>query len=63
MNTENSKLNIPIIPDDLVQKAVEDLYTQGFELGKVYSNPYARAFKFQEDDESPINKKLRESNH
>ena len=57
MNMETSKVNIPLIPDEKIQKAVEDLYNQGFELGKVYSNPYARAFKLHEDEDSLINKK------
>jgi hypothetical protein len=34
---------------------------QGFELGKVYSNPYARAFKPQQEEDSLIIQKLKES--
>jgi hypothetical protein len=49
MNTENSIPNIPYIPDEKIQSALEEMKKQGFELGKVYSNPYARAFKPQKD--------------
>jgi hypothetical protein len=32
------------ITDERLQKALDEMKSQGFELGKVYSNPYARAF-------------------
>jgi hypothetical protein len=48
------------ITDEKLQKALDEMKSQGFELGKVYSNPYANAFKPQTNDESPITKKLRE---
>jgi hypothetical protein len=32
------------ITDEKLQKALDEMKSQGFELGKVYSNPYARAF-------------------
>lgn len=50
-----------IIPDEKIQAALEEMKRQGFELGKVVSNPYATAFKPQTETESPITKKLREA--
>jgi hypothetical protein len=32
------------ITDEKLQKALDEMKSQGFELGRVYSNPYARAF-------------------
>jgi hypothetical protein len=49
------------IPNEKLQAALEEMKSQGFELGKVYSNPYATAFKPQKIEESPVIKKLRES--
>jgi hypothetical protein len=49
-----------IITDEALANALAEMQKQGFELGKVYSNPYATAFKPQINDESPINKKFRE---
>ena len=49
------------ITDEKLQKALDEMKSQGFELGKVYSNPYATAFKPQTNEESPVTKKLRES--
>lgn len=51
MNMEN---NIVYIPDEKIQKALDELKAQGFELGKVYSNPYAKAFIPTENNEAPI---------
>ena len=45
-----------------VYKELEELKKQGFELNTVYSDPYAKCFIFKEDIESPVDKKLRESN-
>jgi hypothetical protein len=50
-----------IIPDEKLQAAIEEMKAQGFELGRVYSNPYATAFKPQTETESPVIKKLREA--
>ena len=50
-----------IIPDEALANALEEMKNQGFELGKVYSNPYATAFKPETETESPITKKLREA--
>jgi hypothetical protein len=50
-----------IIPDEKVQAALEEMKRQGFELGRVVSNPYATAFKPQTETESPVTKKLREA--
>ena len=33
-----------LVTDEMILNALEELKKQGFELGKVYSNPYARAF-------------------
>lgn len=52
-----------IIPDKVLADALEEMKKQGFELGKVYSNPYARSFKPQQEEESPVIKKLRESDN
>jgi hypothetical protein len=49
-----------IIPDKVLADALEEMKKQGFELGKVYSNPYARAFKPQQEEESPIINKLKD---
>jgi hypothetical protein len=32
------------ITDEKLQRALDEMKSQGFELGRVYSNPYARAF-------------------
>lgn len=37
-----------IIPDESLLKAIELMKQHGFELGKVYSDPYARAFMPQQ---------------
>jgi hypothetical protein len=50
-----------IIPDEKVQAALEEMKRQGFELGRVVSNPYATSFKPQTETESPVTKKLREA--
>lgn len=60
MNTENNNV---YIPDEKIQKALDELKAQGFELGRVYSNPYARAFIPTPEEESPVIKKLKESNN
>ena len=49
------------ITDEKLQKALDEMKSQGFELGRVYSNPYSNAFKPQTNEESPVTKKLRES--
>jgi hypothetical protein len=33
-----------LVTDEMILNALEELKKQGFELGRVYSNPYARAF-------------------
>ena len=33
-----------LVTDEMILNALEELKRQGFELGKVYSDPYARAF-------------------
>jgi hypothetical protein len=50
-----------IITDEALANALDDMKRQGFEIGKVYSNPYATAFKPDTETESPITKKLREA--
>jgi hypothetical protein len=50
-----------MIPDKKIADALEEMKKQGFELGKVYSNPYARAFKPQQEEDSLIIQKLKES--
>jgi hypothetical protein len=33
-----------LVTDEMILNALEELKKQGFELGRVYSDPYARAF-------------------
>jgi hypothetical protein len=33
-----------LVTDEMILNALEELKKQGFKLGKVYSDPYARAF-------------------
>ena len=33
-----------LVTDEMILNALEEMRKQGFELGRVYSNPYARAF-------------------
>jgi hypothetical protein len=33
-----------LVTDEMILNALEELKKQGFELGRVYSNPYAQAF-------------------
>lgn len=36
-----------LVTDEMILNALEEMKRQGFELGRVYSNPYARAFILQ----------------
>ena len=33
-----------LVTDEMILNALEEMKKHGFELGKVYSDPYARAF-------------------
>lgn len=33
-----------LVTDEMILNALEEMKRQGFELGRVYSDPYARAF-------------------
>lgn len=33
-----------LVTDEMILNALEEMKKQGFELGRVYSDPYARAF-------------------
>jgi hypothetical protein len=45
-----------IITDEALANALAEMQKQGFELGKVYSNPYATAFKPQPNLSGSISK-------
>ena len=45
-----------IITDEALANALAEMKQQGFEIGKVYSNPYAMAFKPQSHVSSSISK-------
>ena len=50
-----------IITDEALANALAEMQKQGFELGKVYSNPYATAFKPQPNLSGSISKQLKNS--